>query len=76
MGNGLLAILVLIVILLVAWFIVQDHDRGDSGIDVNVNVPGNSGGGSGGGGTAGGGSGGGGGGGGSAAPSTGGGGGR
>jgi hypothetical protein len=62
LGNGLLAILVLVVILLVAWFILQNHDRGDSGIDVNVNVPGNaSGGGSGGSGGGGGASGGGGG---------------
>lgn len=51
-GNGLLAVVVLVLILVVAWFIVEQTRGGNDQIDVDVNVPSEASGGSSGGGSA------------------------
>jgi hypothetical protein len=39
MNNAVLGLLVLVVVLLVAFFIVESQKRGDRGVDIDVNVP-------------------------------------
>jgi hypothetical protein len=38
-GNGLLAVIVLLIVLLVAWLIIQQNKDTDRGIDIDVTVP-------------------------------------
>jgi hypothetical protein len=39
MSNAILGLLVLVVVLLVAFFIVESQKMGDRGVDVDVSVP-------------------------------------